>query len=101
MAWIDACATTQVPSQGGFKLDLPDRSVGVYRCGDTLRAASAICPHAKAFLTEGRVEGDLVICPRHQWRWNLAEGRAQDNSGYALQLYSLRVVDGRVQVDIP
>ena len=101
MPWIKACKTEEIPGQGGFKLDLDDRSIGIYRCDAAFRAASAICPHAKAFLTEGSVEGDIATCPKHGWKWNLADGTAVGNSGYAIQLYRLKEENGDIWVELP
>ena len=39
-----------------------------------LSAINAYCPHMGADLSRGRVEGDSLACPFHDWRWN-GEGK--------------------------
>ena len=34
------------------------------------------CPHNKGDLLGAEIEGDEIICPRHGWRFNLADGGA-------------------------
>lgn len=42
-----------------------------------LAALNNFCPHMGAALAEGRVEGDSVVCPFHDWRWG-PDGRCTD-----------------------
>lgn len=32
------------------------------------------CPHQFAPLSEGWVEGDAIVCPRHNWEFSLIDG---------------------------
>jgi nitrite reductase/ring-hydroxylating ferredoxin subunit len=34
------------------------------------------CPHLGGPLNRGRIEGRVVICPWHGWRWDAKSGRA-------------------------
>ena len=48
----------------------------VVRRGGRLHAVGAVCSHAGGPLDEGTLEGDAVVCPWHQSRFCLADGRA-------------------------
>lgn len=64
------------------------------------RAFQSLCPHEKAPLAGGRIEGCEVHCPRHFARFNIATGAV--SAGWrvdGLKLYPARVVDGQVEVD--
>ena len=45
------------------------------RIGDKYYAAENRCPHLGAKLSQGKLEGTTVICPRHGSRFDLSDGR--------------------------
>lgn len=54
--------------------ETPVGPVAVYRVGSALVAASDVCPHAGARLSEGELEGSVVTCPRHGSRFDVRSG---------------------------
>ena len=42
------------------------------------------CPHQGADLKYAKFDGRYVICPRHQWRFDCADGGKADNSADTL-----------------
>lgn len=52
------------------------------------------CPHAGAPLSGGRLQGDLLICPRHHWEYSVGDGSCAEHPLYALQPYQVRIEDG-------
>lgn len=53
------------------------RRLGIFRAPDgSFSAMEMVCRHQNADLTTGRVQGDVVTCPRHGWRYNLKRGSA-------------------------
>jgi UDP-MurNAc hydroxylase len=44
------------------------------------------CPHLKADLARfGSIEGDVLTCQMHGWKWNLASGRCLTSVGHPLR----------------
>ena len=99
MAWIKIAQTDQVPEGKTLRFDLNGRACAIFNGSGTFYAASAVCPHAKAWLDEGKVEGNIVTCPKHGWKWDLAAGKAVDNSGYLYQTYALKIEGEELWVD--
>ncbi len=64
--------------------DLPDgamkniaiegRSILLARTGDKFYAAENACPHMGAKLSQGKLEGTVVTCPRHGSQFDLTDG---------------------------
>jgi ferredoxin-nitrite reductase len=48
--------------------------IAVFRRGDRLCAIENVCPHAGASLAEGVLDGDEVLCPLHNFRFNVTTG---------------------------
>jgi nitrite reductase/ring-hydroxylating ferredoxin subunit len=58
------------------------------------------CLHARVRLSEGRLEGDVVICRWHQWRYRTTTGEVlSDESPYAtFTTFETFVEDGELFV---
>ncbi len=62
-------------------------------------AISAVCNHFGGPLEQGDREGDTVVCPWHNSRFNLCSGEAIDGPAVFPQpLYETRVRDGKIEV---
>jgi nitrite reductase/ring-hydroxylating ferredoxin subunit len=76
--------------------------VAVFRLRDgSLRAVSAICPHAGGPIADGLADTEVVICPLHQHVFDLATGYS--NTGQPpLTVYPVRIDDeGELVVGVP
>ena len=64
-------------------------------------AVSGVCNHAGGPLGEGVLEGDLVVCPWHHWKFHRVTGEGEP--GYEadqVPRYTLKIEDGRLLVDL-
>src|SRR5260370_22068836 len=60
---------------------------------------SAVCNHAGGPLGEGRVDGDYLVCPWHNWKFHWVTGEGEP--GYeadCVPRYDIKVEDGRLWV---
>lgn len=70
----------------------------------TWGAIDNVCTHDGGVLGEGELDGCAVECPRHGARFDLRTGQVLALPAvYPVNAYPVRVVDGRVevQVDVP
>ncbi len=102
MAFTPVCRESELPSSGMLRRDIGGQPVAVYRIGDAFYATAAICTHAEADLTEGRLEGTRVVCPLHGARFDVISGRVlSPPASRPLRTFATRVAGGRVEVDLP
>ena len=59
------------------------------------------CPHAGGSLASGKVDGDSVACPWHQWEFDLSTGVSTHSAEAWVRRYPTEVRDGVVWVDLP
>ena len=69
------------------------------RRGNTVSALHGRCPHRGALLGDGRVEGDLIVCGVHGWRFDSETGVSPVNPSVALTTFPAWVSDGVVYLD--
>lgn len=56
-------------------------AVAVFKTPQGLFAIDAACVHEDGPLGEGSVEGTVVTCPYHDWRFDLKDGRCLSHEG--------------------
>ena len=59
------------------------------------------CNHVGGPLGQGRLEGDYVVCPWHNWKYHCRDGRGEP--GYeaeAVPSYTLKAESGRLFIDL-
>lgn len=112
---IDIAAASDL-ADGALKgVTADDLELLLARVGDEFYAADDRCPHMGARLSDGVLEGTVVVCPRHGSRFDLRDGHVErwtDFSGLVLgvakalraprplRTYAVLVRDGRLFVDI-
>ncbi|MBK8725961.1 MAG: NAD(P)H-dependent oxidoreductase [Holophagaceae bacterium] len=64
-------------------------------------AISAVCNHAGGPLGEGRLDGEYVVCPWHNWKFHARTGCGEPGfEEDAVPAYPVKVEEGRVWVDL-
>ncbi len=58
------------------------------------------CLHKGAPLGEGRIEEGVVICPNHEWRYDLETGGCRQNPELFTKVYPVRVAKGNVWIGL-
>jgi nitrite reductase (NADH) small subunit/3-phenylpropionate/trans-cinnamate dioxygenase ferredoxin subunit len=77
-----------------------DRLIAIFRHQGKLYAINDSCLHMGASLAEGHVQDGIVTCPWHAWRFCIRDGTWCDNPRIKVESYSVRVVDGDIQVGV-
>jgi nitrite reductase/ring-hydroxylating ferredoxin subunit len=73
------------------------RSLAVYNVDGDFYATDATCTHAQADLTEGDLEGDVVVCPVHMGEFCVRTGAALSFPvTRPLRVYPVELADGAV-----
>ncbi|SFU39719.1 Rieske 2Fe-2S domain-containing protein [Pseudoduganella namucuonensis] len=105
--WKLICKLKDIPPEGarlvprGFAWqELP--GVAVFRtAGDKVFALLDSCPHNGGPLSQGKVLGEQVCCPRHQWSVELETGClvSPEEHGCARR-YAVRIEDEKIYLDL-
>ena len=77
------------------------RMVAVFNRGGEYTAIDDFCPHMGASLAGGWLEGNVVTCPWHAWRFNVCDGTWCDNPRIKIDSFPVRVVEDEIQVHVP
>ena len=81
-----------------FPLGLP---VLLIRLGAEVFALENRCAHMGCPLAAGELDGHILRCPCHDWRFDIRDGRFLDAPELAVKTYAAEVKAGRVFIRIP
>ena len=100
--FVKVAATDEIPS-GKLKLvDVHGERVALANTGGKFFAFSDECTHDGGPLSEGDLEGEIVMCPWHFSRFNVRTGEVVDSPAEeAVKTYAVKVEDGGVFVGPP
>ena len=98
----NVCKISDIPGGEARMFVVEETMIGVYHLDGDFFALSDHCPHAGASLAHGYVEGDVVRCRIHHWRFCIRNGVYLDEEqpAFNVQTFSVRVVGEQVQVEI-
>lgn len=65
----------EIPAGGRISLVFDDRSLLLLRVGDGVYAVEDVCSHDGQPLTDGKLAGMSIECPRHGARFDICTGR--------------------------
>ncbi len=83
-----------IPICEGRTFAVDGRQIAVFRLRDgSLRALDAICPHRGGPLADGLTDSRVVICPLHNFTYELASGREVANGGAPVNTYPVHADD--------
>jgi nitrite reductase/ring-hydroxylating ferredoxin subunit len=58
------------------------------------------CPHMGCGFNGGSLDGLVIICPCHDWRFNLETGEYEDEPSLKLVMFPFKVESGKIWVKI-
>jgi nitrite reductase/ring-hydroxylating ferredoxin subunit len=58
------------------------------------------CPHMGCSFASGTLDGKVIICPCHDWRFNLETGEYEDEPLIKLKMFEWKVKAGKIWVKL-
>ena len=76
------------------------RRFAVFALPDGHRVSDLLCPHQRGPLTQGEVDGKILTCSWHRYRYDLDTGECLTQRGFQLGVYPVVERDGRLFADV-
>jgi len=87
MPWIPVASKEAIPIGSALAVEVGAREVALFHLPDGVYATSNVCPHQGGPLSEGQIDGEIVVCPWHQWRFDIKTGCAVGRSKLKIDTY--------------
>jgi nitrite reductase/ring-hydroxylating ferredoxin subunit len=92
------CRLDDIPLDSPYEAQFEGQTIILCRSGEEVRAMEGICPHRGAQLSQGRLVGNVLVCPWHDWAFDVTTGHGLSNPMSRLCRYEVEVRDGDVFV---
>jgi len=99
--WVRLCGRKELPAEAEAKeFSVQGHTLCVATLKGTPLALDNVCPHRGGPLAEGTVEHGKIVCPWHQWEFDLATGQASHSPAAKATRYPLRLQGDDVLVEL-
>lgn len=89
----------KLPPGTSTTVEVGGKTVALFNVGGTVHAISDACMHAGQSLGYGILEGNVVRCRGHGWRFDVTTGNIV-GSDIGVPCYSAKVEDGTILVSV-
>ncbi|TWT43718.1 Naphthalene 1,2-dioxygenase system ferredoxin subunit [Phycisphaerae bacterium RAS1] len=100
-AWNDVGAVDELRSRPLQQITVGRVKLALSCVNGQFSAISGVCNHAAGPLGEGRLDGEYVVCPWHNWKFHCRTGLGEP--GYeddAVPRHDVKVENGRVLINL-
>jgi len=101
MARISVGRIGEIPVGEGRVVDAAGKALALFNVDGTYRAIDNTCSHRGGPLGEGDLEGTIVACPWHGWRWDVTTGANANNPAVKVACFPVTVEEGEIFVELP
>lgn len=98
--FVKVASTGDVPPGSGISVEVADKPIAVFNCDGTFYAIGDTCPHQGGPLGEGEIEGTVVTCPWHEWRYNICTGVNVDDDSCKVATYPVKTDGDDLLVEV-
>jgi toluene monooxygenase system ferredoxin subunit len=100
MAFKKVATLNELWSGEKIKLMVDGKRLLLINVEDTIYAYEDKCPHKGIALSEGHLEGKVLICPIHHWEYDVCTGRGINPDSVCLNTFVVKVENGDILVNV-
>ncbi len=96
--FVRVARTSEMPPGSARVVVVLGIPVALFNVDGTFFAVSNVCLHRGGALGEGTLDGPIVTCPVHGWRYDVRTGRNVANPSARLRTHPVKLEGGDVLV---
>ena len=81
-------------------IEVGDKEIALFNYKGDFYAIDNTCPHKGSPLGEGRIEEGILICPNHEWRFELKSGWCPQNPELSTEVYPIKIHDEKHVLEV-
>jgi 3-phenylpropionate/trans-cinnamate dioxygenase ferredoxin subunit len=96
--FVETASLDQLPPGTSMVVAVGGDAVALFNVGGLVYAIADSCIHADNSLSAGRLDGKVVTCGGHGWRYDVTTGCVIGIPGLATDSFRTKIVDGKIMV---
>ncbi|MBH0121917.1 Rieske (2Fe-2S) protein [Rhodococcus sp. NPDC003382] len=96
--WVAVATVKELTRRRKLRVEVDGVAIALFHANDRFYAFADLCVHQDRSLAKGTLLHGRVICPGHQWRFDLETGYEEDQD-LCQPTYPVSVVDDIVHID--
>lgn len=97
---VRVAGAADVPVGTGRVVEAGGRTLALFNVDGAFYAIDNECSHRGGPLGDGDLDGTIVVCPWHAWRWDVTTGASVNNPVVKVGCYTVTERDGSLFVDL-
>jgi nitrite reductase (NADH) small subunit len=99
--FVRICSQSELPGAGQVReFTAGGRAFCVANLNGTISVLDGVCPHEGGPLGEGRIEEGRVVCPWHEYAFDLQTGVSEQDPEVKAGVFAATVEEGELRVKI-
>jgi nitrite reductase/ring-hydroxylating ferredoxin subunit len=98
--FIEVARLDQIPPGSGMSFTVADKEVAIFNVDGAVYAMEDSCLHKGASLGTGKLEGNVVTCRAHGWRYDVTTGSTMNVPGYGVASYPAKIENGKILIAV-
>ena len=98
--YIEVANLEQLPPGRGTTVSIEGKEIALFNVDGTVYAMDDACLHQGVSLGISKLEGNIVTCRGHGWKYDVTTGSTYPVPGIGVAAYPVKVVDGKIMVAI-
>ena len=97
--FVEVASLDQLPPGTGTTATVAGKQIALFNVEGKVYAMDDACLHQGLSLGSSKLEGRVVTCRGHGWRYNVTTGNTL-HVHYGVATYPVKVVDGKILVAV-
>lgn len=98
--WFKVCDEGELGEGKAKSIRLYGRPFGVFKVDGEIYGLDAACRHAKANLAAGKIQGEIVECYMHGWKYNIRTGECLTEAFGRVRTYPVKIENQQIWIGI-
>ena len=100
LKYVKVMNEEELPPGKSAIISAGDDEIALFNYKGKYFAIANKCLHKGSPLGEGRIEEGVIICPGHEWRYDLATGFCRQNPFMKTKIYPVRLHKGKIRIGL-
>jgi nitrite reductase/ring-hydroxylating ferredoxin subunit len=96
--FVEAACLADIPPGTGTCVTVAGKDVALFNVDGTIYAMEDSCLHQGLSLGTSKLEGKVVTCRGHGWRYDVTTGCTLHVKDYGVATYPVKVLNGKIRV---